>query len=257
MIFGNEVPFHLKPIPYRGIRKHQAEVLQHPPGYQHPIVPLSPHPLPTAKVAGVTRSATCSTPSSSTSSLSRAAPPAAAAAAAAAAVGGGSAPRITPPTPPTPPVPLLPPPHLLYHPRTREDSGRGGDAFMSDAERLDPTMTVDAALQRERARERENVLEHRQARRARAAAREAALHAARNATFEAEQRRMASVAGTARGNRGQDDRDPVTHHCYTAEARQARMERNAEARVRYTARQKFLDRQMNSTEFNIVTWLPR
>lgn len=38
MIFGNETPFHLKPIPYRGLRKHEAEVTQHYPGYQHPML---------------------------------------------------------------------------------------------------------------------------------------------------------------------------------------------------------------------------
>ncbi|CCW70494.1 unnamed protein product [Phytomonas sp. Hart1] len=37
MFFGNETPFHLKPIPYRGLRKHEAEAVFHYPGYQHPL----------------------------------------------------------------------------------------------------------------------------------------------------------------------------------------------------------------------------
>lgn len=50
MNIGNETAFHLKPIPYRGTRKHEVEVLQHPPGYRHPITPS-----PTLPVAGSNR----------------------------------------------------------------------------------------------------------------------------------------------------------------------------------------------------------
>lgn len=39
MIFGNETPFHLKPIPNRGVRKLEAERAQHYAGYEHPLAP--------------------------------------------------------------------------------------------------------------------------------------------------------------------------------------------------------------------------
>ncbi|CCW63652.1 unnamed protein product [Phytomonas sp. EM1] len=37
MYFGNETPFHLKPIPNRGLRKHEADAFFHYPGYKHPL----------------------------------------------------------------------------------------------------------------------------------------------------------------------------------------------------------------------------
>ncbi|CBZ28297.1 conserved hypothetical protein [Leishmania mexicana MHOM/GT/2001/U1103] len=256
MLFGNEPPFHLKPIPYRGVRKHQAEVLQHPPGYKHPIIPLplcsepevtATRPGASSTAAHLSRSSAFlspgpsvnsrSTPGTSpcTSSNHRAVGPATASA-----------------------LHRVGPPNLLqqqqHNPRMRRDSGRGGDAFLADAERLDPDMTADAALRQERVRERQKLRGHQQARRERAASREATLQASRNAAFEAECRRLANVAGTARSNREQDDRDPITHQCYTAEAEKLVMDRNCDVRTRYAARQRFLDRQMNSTEYNILTW---
>ncbi|CAJ1990071.1 hypothetical protein conserved [Leishmania donovani] len=256
MLFGNEAPFHLKPIPYRGVRKHQAEVLQHPPGYKHPIIPLPPcsalevtavRPSGSGTAAHLSRSSASLSPASSvnsgstpgtlscTSSNRRAVDPAAASA-----------------------LYRVAPPNLLqqqqHNPRMRRDSGRGGDAFLADAERLDPDITADAALRQERVCERRKLRAYQQARRERAASREATLQASRNAAFEAECRRLANVAGTARSNREQDDRDPITHQCYTAEAEQLLMDRNSHVRTRYAARQRFLDRQMNSTEYNILTW---
>ncbi|RNF27077.1 Variant surface glycoprotein [Trypanosoma conorhini] len=38
MIFGSEPPLYLKPVGRRGLRRHEADVLQHYPGYVHPVV---------------------------------------------------------------------------------------------------------------------------------------------------------------------------------------------------------------------------
>ncbi|RNF05719.1 Variant surface glycoprotein [Trypanosoma rangeli] len=38
MIFGSEPPLYLKPVGRRGLRRHDADVLQHYPGYVHPVV---------------------------------------------------------------------------------------------------------------------------------------------------------------------------------------------------------------------------
>ncbi|EAN86260.1 hypothetical protein C3747_181g35 [Trypanosoma cruzi] len=40
MIFGSEPPLYLKPVGRRGLRRHEADVLQHYPGYSHPVVQL-------------------------------------------------------------------------------------------------------------------------------------------------------------------------------------------------------------------------
>lgn len=37
MIFGTEVPFHLKRLPHRGMRQVDAEVVHHYPHYEHPM----------------------------------------------------------------------------------------------------------------------------------------------------------------------------------------------------------------------------
>ncbi|GET89846.1 hypothetical protein, conserved [Leishmania tarentolae] len=256
MLFGNEVPFHLKPIPYRGVRKHQAEVLQHPPGYKHPIIPLPPRSAPKVAVAEPGASSTAAYPSRSSASFSLdpsanpSSPPGTSSCTSSSprAVGPGTA------------VALhgVATPNLLqqrqHNPRMRRDSGRGGDAFLTDEQRLDPNMTADDALREERMCERQKLRKYLDGHRARVAARETMLQASRDAAFEAECRRLANVAGTARNNREQDDRDPITHHCYTAEAQRLVTDRNSQVRTRYAARQRFLDRQMNSTEYNILTW---
>lgn len=231
MIFGNEAPFHLKPIPYRGVRKHQAEVLQHPPGYQHPIIPLPPvstePAAPTAHTTNTNTTAanctTADTAASASPSSSRGA--------------------------------LLQ--QLQPNPRERRASGRGGAAYMTDSERLDINLTADDALRRTRVSARQQAQEHLNTRRVRAAAREAALQASRDADFAAEQQRLADVAGTTRKNREQDDRDPITHQCYTTGGKEMVEARKAAARAQYASRQRFLDRQMNSTSYNIITWQPR
>ncbi|KAG5475428.1 hypothetical protein LSCM1_03545 [Leishmania martiniquensis] len=256
MIFGNEPPFHLKPIPYRGVRKHEAEVLQHPPGYQHPIIPLPPFPAPNSDASGPAVSSSAAHVSRSPAAMSPA-PSVKPSATEETAWGASSSSRTVHPTVGCG-LAIAAPPHLLqqqqHNPRERCDSGRGGDAFLPDAQRLDPDMTVDAALRQERAQECRKRLGYQQARRNRAATREATLRASRNAAFHAEQRRLATVAGTARSNREQDDRDPITHQCYTAEAEHKLIDVDTEVRSRYAARQRFLDRQMNSTEYNILTW---
>ncbi|ESL06840.1 hypothetical protein TRSC58_05479 [Trypanosoma rangeli SC58] len=38
MIFGSEPPLYLKPVGRRGLRRHEADALQHYPGYAHPVV---------------------------------------------------------------------------------------------------------------------------------------------------------------------------------------------------------------------------
>ncbi|CAJ1029274.1 hypothetical protein Q4I30_005131 [Leishmania utingensis] len=252
MLFGNEAPFHLKPIPYRGIWRHQAEVLQHPPGYQHPIIPLPPC---SASNNTAVRPGTSSTLAHSSLSSVSASPEASVKPSITA---GTSSYTTSKHCAAAPALNNVVPPHLLQqhqrHPRMDCDSGRGGDAFLSDAQRLNADMTVDAALRQDRLCRRQKLREYQQARHERAAAREATLQATRNAATEAAQRRLANVAGTARKNREQDDRDPITHQCYTVEAEQKVMRHNAEVRTRYATRQQFLSRQMNSTEYNILTW---
>ncbi|KAG5501543.1 hypothetical protein JKF63_03372 [Porcisia hertigi] len=255
-MIGNEIPFHLKPIPYRGVRKHQAEVLQHPPGYQHPIVPLPPCSAPNVTAArpdagstwvSSSRSPTSSSPAYSvkpsiTAGVSSCSPSNRVAAHPTATNGIENVALLQ-----------LMPQHY-DNPRLVTNSGRGGDAFLADAQRLDPNLTADVALRQERARERGQLCDYRQARRERAAAREAKLQAFRDASFEAQQRRLADAVGTARGNREQDDRDPITHQCYTLESKENVDRFEAETRRRYFARQRFLDQRLNSTEYNILSW---
>ncbi|KAG5499344.1 hypothetical protein JIQ42_04161 [Leishmania sp. Namibia] len=256
MIFGNEAPFHLKPIPYRGVRKHQAEVLQHPPGYQHPIIPIPPCSVPNIEAGRPDVSSTATHLSRSPASISPT--PTVKLSTADGTSWCSSSSPCTVRSTAVPALTLAAPLHLLqqkqHNPRDRCDSVRGGDAFLSDTQRLDPHMTADAALRQERVRECRKRLGYQKARRDRAAAREATLRASRDAAFEAEQRRLANAAGTARSNREQDDRDPITHQCYTVEAEQKVMGADTTVRSRYATRQRFLDRQMNSTEYNILTW---
>lgn len=40
-MFGTETPFHLKPLPNRGMRQVDAEVVHHYPGYVNPMVPTT------------------------------------------------------------------------------------------------------------------------------------------------------------------------------------------------------------------------
>ncbi|KEG14241.1 Variant surface glycoprotein [Trypanosoma grayi] len=37
MLFGSEPPLYLKPVGRRGLRRHEADALQHYPGYLHPM----------------------------------------------------------------------------------------------------------------------------------------------------------------------------------------------------------------------------
>ncbi|ORC87184.1 Variant surface glycoprotein [Trypanosoma theileri] len=42
MLFGSEPPLCLRRVGHRGLRRHEADVLQHPPGYLHPLSLLPP-----------------------------------------------------------------------------------------------------------------------------------------------------------------------------------------------------------------------
>ncbi|KAH9588883.1 hypothetical protein LSM04_003505 [Trypanosoma melophagium] len=49
MIFGSEPPLCLRRVGRRGLRRHEADALQHPPGYAHPLrllPPAGPPPPP-------------------------------------------------------------------------------------------------------------------------------------------------------------------------------------------------------------------
>lgn len=224
MIFGNETPFYLKPLPNRGLRRHCAESQQHYPGYRHPI-DFSDIPF---TGTGTTGKSTSPTHNPYTAAV------------------GGTATGVGHPMTTT----LAASVHTnatAFNPMYN----------ITEAERVHPVLTATDRLRRDRETARQEEQDMIDRRRAHLVNRDReAAHRQRSATA-AEEDRAARMAGTSLKNRESEGRSTITHQCYTAEAQTARDTTEAADRHRYFARQRLLEQRTNSTRCNVISWQPR
>lgn len=232
MIFGNETPFYLKPLPNRGLRRLDAEAQQHYPGYRHPLDYAANLTVPSYLPASLKASVDAADAANATSSGQRSA--AAAAVYKARAMPGTSGVGYPKADPPYNPV---------YN--------------ISEAERTHRCLSPTDRLRHERELERAKADLKDERRRCRVAERERLFVRRQQEEMAASEAKAARMVGTTMQNVESEGRDTITHHCFTLEAQQKKDFHEAAARHFYFTRVKRMDELQNTSGFNILTWRPR